>query len=45
MDQYPENAIFNVGTNEEVKKGIAKLITEKWSNYYAVIQAEQSYTE
>ena len=32
-------------TNEEVKKGIAKLITEKWSNYYAVIQAEQSYTE
>ncbi len=26
-------------TNEEVKKGIAKLITEKWSNYYAVIQA------
>ena len=32
-------------TNEEVKKGIAKLITERWSNYYAVIQAEQSYTE
>lgn len=32
-------------TNEEVKKGIAKLITEKWNNYYAVIQAEQSYTE
>ena len=32
-------------TNEEVKQGIAKLISEKWDGYYAVIQAEQSYLE
>ena len=32
-------------TNEEVKQGIEKLISEKWDDYYAVIQAEQSYLE
>ena len=32
-------------TNEEVKQGIANLISEKWDSYYAVIQAEQSYLE
>lgn len=32
-------------TNDEVKRGITKLIKEKWQNYYAVIQAEQSYIE
>ena len=32
-------------TNEEVKQGIANLISEKWDGYYAVIQAEQSYLE
>ena len=32
-------------TNEEVKQGIEKLISEKWDDHYAVIQAEQSYLE
>ncbi len=32
-------------TNDEVKRGIAKMISEKWNNYFAIIQAEQSYLE
>lgn len=32
-------------TNEEVKQGVARLISQKWENTYAVIQAEQSYLE
>lgn len=32
-------------TNDEVKNGITKLIKERWQNYCAVIQAEQSYIE
>ena len=32
-------------TNDEVKNGITKLVKERWQNYCAVIQAEQSYIE
>ena len=43
---FDEVVPFQYGkTNEEVKQGIANLISEKWDSYYAVIQAEQSYLE
>ena len=32
-------------THAQVKEEIEKIVQETWENYYAVIQAEQSYTE
>ena len=29
--------------NEEVKNGIESLVKQRWNNYFAVIQVEQSY--
>lgn len=30
-------------TNEEVREGIEKIVSENWENHFAVIQVEQSY--
>lgn len=30
-------------TDEEVKSGIEELVKQRWNNYYAVVQVEQSY--
>lgn len=30
-------------TNEDVRRGIEKLVHTSWNNYYAVVQVEQSY--